>query len=264
MTELKLLWSEEFNAGSGLRPDSKTWNNQNGDGTEFGIPGWGNQEREFYIPAAATMDGESNLLIHAQRIEDQPDRPDTYYGKAEWTSARLATNDKVTFKYGRIEARVKVPTGVGSWPAVWMLGTDIHDNPWPACGEIDIIEARGCAPREVIGTVHGPGYCADNGRGTSIWLEADLSDDFHVFAIEWLPSGITWYLDGEKYFSTSPEDIAPLEWVFDHEFYLLINLAIGGGFAGPIEDSLMEADFVLDYIRHYSIDGVGEVKLFNQ
>jgi beta-glucanase (GH16 family) len=257
MTKLELLWSEEFDGAQGNSVNVTHWNFQEGDGTNFGIPGWGNQEHQYYLSSSAKLDGNSNLVIHARKQNESDTPLECYYGTAEWTSSRLATDNKVIFKYGRIEARVKVPTGVGTWPAFWMLGTDIAENPWPQCGEIDIMEARGCNPNELIGTLHGPGYFADKGHGTSIFKEKPLSDDFHVFTIDWLPTGFTWYLDGEKYFSATPEDLAPQEWVFDHEFYLLINLAIGGGFAGPIDPAITEADYVLDYIRHYSIDGVG-------
>ncbi|MEY2634681.1 MAG: hypothetical protein RIS75_621 [Actinomycetota bacterium] len=256
--KLELLWSQEFDSPQGASPDLTFWSYQIGDGTDYGIPGWGNQELEYYTDTQATMDGEGNLVLHA--VKNSQDAQDfmCYYGPAQWLSSRLATAGKLTFKYGRIEARIKAPTGGGSWPALWMLGTDIEQNPWPQCGEIDIIELRGNAPREVIGTVHGPDYFGDNGNGTSLWLDADVADEFHTFTIDWLPDSITWYFDGRKYFALTAADVAPKEWVFNHEFYLLLNLAVGGGFAGEVDPDLTSTQLVVDWIRHYSIDGVGE------
>jgi len=259
--DLKLLWSQEFDGAAGVEPDDQFWNYQNGDGTEFGIPGWGNQELEFYVPEAVRTDGESNLVISAKRVELNATPISCYYGNAEWVSARLSTQNKVTFQYGRLEARIKVPEGGGVWPALWLLGTDITSAPWPACGEIDLLEARGNFPREVIGTVHGPNYFAENGRGKSLWLDVDLADDFHTFTIDWLEDHITWYFDGDKYHEVFAADVEAHEWVFNHEFYLLLNLAIGGGFAGAVDPALNDATLTVDWIRHFSINGVGSSQI---
>lgn len=256
--KLQLLWSQEFDSALGTTPDMTYWSYQIGDGTEYGIPGWGNSELEYYTDTQATMDGQGNLVLHAVKTEPGDTDAQCYYGPAQWLSSRLATAGKLGFKYGRIEARIKAPTGGGSWPALWMLGSDIIANPWPQCGEIDIIELRGNAPREVIGTVHGPEYFGEEGNGTSLWLDVDVAEEFHTFTIDWLPDSITWYFDGEQYFSLTAAEVAPKEWVFNHDFYLLLNLAVGGGFAGEVDPHLTSAHLTIDWIRHYSIDGVGE------
>jgi beta-glucanase (GH16 family) len=138
-----------------------------------------------------------------------------------------------------------------------MLGTDLPTNPWPACGEIDIMEMRGDLPRRLYGTVHGPNYFGEHGKGRVWDQEIDLTDDFHTYAIDWLPGKISWFLDGEEFHEVSRADVAPDEWVFDHEFYLVMNLAMGGHFTSAIDPSLNSAEFRLDYVRHFSIDGVG-------
>ena len=255
----ELTWAEEFDLAPGAQPDPKVWNFDLGDGTAAGIPGWGNSEREYYLPEAAAFDGQSNLVVSATR---QPaDNPyGCYYGTpAEWTSAKLTTLNKLHFRYGRIEGRLQIPKGLGTWPAFWMLGSNIASVPWPQCGEIDIMEARGDLPTTLYGTVHGPEYFGDQGLGTTILTPAPMADDFHTFAIDWLPDEIRWYFDGELFHQTSASEAAPKEWVFNHDFYLVFNLAMGGHFTGPIDPALNSAEYKLDYIRHYSIDGVGEV-----
>jgi beta-glucanase (GH16 family) len=254
-----LTWAEEFDAGIGQQPSAQRWNSDLGDGCAHGIPGWGNNEREYYRAENGAHDGESNLLISARRMPtDNPYQ--CYYGTpAEWTSGKFTTFGKVHFRYGHIEARIKFPTGVGTWPAFWMLGTDLMDAGWPQCGEIDIAEGKGAEPSWLFGTLHGPGYCGDEGRGLVFDSGLALGDEFHTFAIDWLPGSIAWSLDGREYSRLTSADIAPNEWVFDHDFYIVVNLAMGGNFTGPIDDDLQSASMVLDFIRHYSIDGVGSV-----
>jgi beta-glucanase (GH16 family) len=263
---LKLNWSVEFDEAAGARPSASFFGNDIGDGVAAGIPGWGNSEREWYEADAATTDGSGNLVIRAERTKPETDseaaaREAYYGGPAEWTSAKLTTLDRLHFRYGRVEARVKAPSGSGTWPAFWMLGTDIREVPWPACGEIDIFEGRGDFQRRVYGTLHGPGYAGEHGRGLIFEAPEDNDSGFHTFAIDWLPGQICWSYDGQVFQTLSAKDLEPNEWVFDHDFYLILNLAMGGHFTGPIDPSLNEAEFVIDYIRHYSIDGVGETKL---
>lgn len=256
----QLLWAEEFDGAKGSAIDLATWNYNLGDGTEYGIPGWGNSEREYYVEEAAKLDGESNLVVTASRLP--ADNPySCYYGPAaEWQSAKLTTFKKVHFKYGRVEGRLRIPSGLGTWPAFWMLGTNIESVPWPSCGEIDIMEARGDLPTTLYGTVHGPGYFGDHGLGKTIETPTPLAEGFHTFAIDWLPGEITWFLDGVEYQRLSADQAKPNEWVFDHDFYLILNLAMGGHFTGPIDPDLNQAQYLLDYIRFFSIDGVGQVK----
>lgn len=259
--EYKLQWACEFEGPGGSRPDPATWNFDLGDGSQHGIPGWGNSEREYYMESAAELDGASNLVITASRLPaDNPH--EAYYGTpAEWSSAKLHTFGKVHFQYGRVEGRLWMPSGLGTWPAFWMLGTNIAEVSWPQCGEIDIAEARGDMPNTLFSTLHGPGYFGDHGLGRPISAPFELSGGYHTYTLDWLPGKIRWLLDGVECGRRSAPEAAPLEWVFDHEFYLIVNLAMGGHFTGPIDPELNEAVYKLDHIRHYSIDGVGTATL---
>ncbi|MEY4348102.1 MAG: hypothetical protein RIS43_521 [Actinomycetota bacterium] len=271
MTTYDIQWQQEFEFGSSDTNHFHDFTFDIGDGSAHGIPGWGNQEREYYIEAAAQVDDTSNLLINATRMpvitDDNPTGAPSdanpypaYYGTAaEWTSAKLTTFNKVAFLYGRMEARIKAPSGLGTWPAFWMLGTDIRHSTWPQCGEIDIMEGRGDMPSTLFGTLHGPGHFGDHGKGKVIDTGVNLSEDFHTYAVEWLPNQISWYFDDNLYAQNTAAEIAPLEWVYNKPFYLIVNLAMGGHFTGPIAPELTSAQMKIDYIRHSSIDGVGEV-----
>ena len=191
----KLVWSDEFNSNAGTAPDSSVWDREIGDGTVNGIPGWGNDELEYYTggTANAATDGQGNLQITAKQADGSLM---CYYGPCQYTSARLLTKNCFEVAYGRVEARVKVPQGSGLWPAFWMLGTDIDQVNWPQAGEIDIMENVGRVPNQVFGTLHGPGYSGGQSYGGIYDLGKPVSDDYHVFAIEWQPDNIVWSIDG--------------------------------------------------------------------
>ena len=259
MSQIKLLWSDEFDGNPDSSPRESYWNFDLGDGTSAGIPGWGNDEREWYLAEQARINGNSELVITAERNLTNDLYPAYYGGPAEWISSKLTTKDKVEIKYGLIEARVKVPTGAGTWPAFWMLGSNLQEVTWPNCGEIDIIEVRGRDPGNLVATLHGPGYSGEHGCGKEWRTPFSMNDDFHTFSIEWLPDSITWLFDGVPFSRKIKADVSPNEWVFDHPFYLITNLAMGGGFTGEIDPSLEKAELVIDYIRVSSINGVGEV-----
>ena len=259
MESKKLLWSDEFDGVVNSAPRADYWNFDIGDGSEVGIPGWGNQEREWYLPEQARINGESQLVITAERNLNSELYP-AYYGEpAEWVSSKLTTKDKVEVLYGLIEARVKIPTGAGTWPAFWMLGNNLVEDTWPICGEIDILEVRGRDPGNLVATLHGPGYFGEHGCGKEWRTPVSMNDDFHTFGIEWLPDSITWLFDGKPFSRKIKADVAPNEWVFDHPFYIITNLAMGGGFTGEIDPNLNKAEMLIEYIRVYSVDGVGEV-----
>jgi beta-glucanase (GH16 family) len=212
-----------------------------GDGTVNGIPGWGNSELEYYTGGTENVatDGQGNLVITTKA--DDGSRM-CYYGPCQYTSARLLTNKRFEVAYGRVEARIKVAQGAGLWPAFWMLGTNLDQVGWPQAGEIDIMEYVGRVPNQVFGTLHGPGYSGGQSYGAVYNLDAPVSDDFHVFAVEWQPDTITWFIDGIPYFTATPNDpfMQDKEWVFNHPFYLLMNVAVGGTLAvrsGPIPPS---------------------------
>lgn len=242
-----LVWSDEFNGSDGSAPDPSKWVLETGGG------GWGNQELEYYTgrPQNA-IQRDGNLVITA--LKEKYAGPDGV--TRDYTSARLKTQGKFAQAYGRFEARIKIPRGQGIWPAFWMLGEDIDKVGWPTCGEIDIMENIGKEPSTVHGTIHGPGYSGDNGIGDPYSLPASerFADDFHVFAVEWEPKAIRFYVDGHVYATRTPGDLPKqTNWVYDHPFFLLLNVAVGGSWPGnPDATSTYPQMMLVDYVRVYS------------
>jgi len=264
---LKLLWSDEFNGKKGTFPSSKTWS------AEIGGGGWGNSERQYYTNKSsnASMDGSGRLVITANRISNEySEQVGEVQGtedilnrcsECQFTSARLKTARKLSFQYGRIEARIKMPQGVGTWPAFWMLGGDLLDGvPWPECGEIDIMEFRGDISDQSTSAIHGPTTPQGSGLGARFLNVAPLSDDFHTYAIEWKKNSLTFIVDGRVTGTFSSADTGTRGWVYNQKFFLILNLAMGGTYAGEfIDPTLNQAQLRVDYIRFYSVNGVGKV-----
>ncbi|MEM7112807.1 MAG: carbohydrate binding domain-containing protein [Chloroflexota bacterium] len=250
-----MAWSDEFNEAEGTPPNPNIWTHEVGDGSLNSIIGWGNSESQFYTddPANASMDGEGNLVIRLLEEDTATTDKLCWYGPCEYTSARLISWHKAEFEYGRIEARVLVPDGDdGLWPAFWMLGTDIDEVGWPQTGEIDIMEYVSRIPTEIFGTIHGPGYAGGASYGNTYDFGVPVSDSYHTFTIDWSPDRIDWYVDGIHYHSAVPEDVAPNEWVYNHDFFLLLNMAIGGNFGGTIADGIpFPQEMKVDYVRVY-------------
>jgi beta-glucanase (GH16 family) len=247
----RLVWSDEFNDPAGRQPNPRNWTHEIGDGTANGIPGWGNNELEYYTDDAqnAATNGQGQLAITARQADGSLS---CYYGPCQFTSARLVSQHKAEFAYGRIESRIKVPAGAGLWPALWSLGTNIGDVGWPQTGEIDIMEFVGRVPNEIFGTIHGPGYSGGASFGGTHDFGAPVSDNFHTFAIEWQPDRIDWYVDGILYHSATPASVAPNQWVFNHPFFLILNMAIGGNFGGPLDPNVtFPQSMLVDYVRVY-------------
>lgn len=257
-----LLWNEDFSSYTSTKLNESIWNFDLGDGSQFGLTGWGNNEREFYTQDSIGVD--QDLVIQAERLPVDSGLQ-CYYGPAEWKSGKVHTAGKIGFKYGYLEIDAKMPSGVGTWPALWMLGKNIlHGVPWPHCGEIDILENTGSHPQRVQGTIHGPDYFGENGLTEIMDSNVELSAGFHKFGIEWRPELISWFYDGMCYNTikrSEIEDSGKL-WPFDQEFYLIINLAIGGWFAGEVDPKLQRASMAISSIKHYSVDGVGEVFIY--
>ncbi|MBM3720675.1 MAG: glycoside hydrolase family 16 protein [Actinobacteria bacterium] len=263
---LKLLWSQEFNGKKGSLPDKKVWSNEIGGG------GWGNSERQFYTNKSSniSMNGSGQLVITARRIsniygEQLSDETGTTEilnrcSECQFTSARIKTARKVSFMYGRIEARIKLPAGTGTWPAFWMLGGDLLDGvPWPECGEVDIMEYRGDYTDRSTSALHGPDTPPGSGLGSAYLHYGTLADTYHTFAIEWKKNSITFFVDDRPHGTYSSKDLNG-RWVFNQKFFLILNLAMGGTYAGEfIDPELMNAELKVDYIRFYSINGVGKV-----
>jgi beta-glucanase (GH16 family) len=179
---------------------------------------------------------------------------DSVSGK--YTSARLKTQGRFSQLYGRFEARIKIPQGQGIWPAFWLLGDDIDKVAWPACGEIDIMENIGKEPSLIHGTIHGPGYSGAAGIGSSFALAGDkpFADDFHLFAVEWEPKVIRFYVDDHLYATRTPADLPKeAKWVYDHPFFILLNVAVGGSWPGnPDTTSVFPQTMLVDYVRVYA------------
>ncbi len=221
-------------------PDPNLWGFEIGRGQN----GWGNNELQFYTDRSKNVTVKDGMLVITAEKES--------FSGAEYTSARLITKGKFQQTYGRFEARMKLPWGQGLWPAFWMLGSDIDTNPWPGAGEIDIMEFRGQNPSTLIGTVHGPGYSGGQSIGKSYVLKNGRFDtEFHIFGVEWGPKYINFYVDSVLYNQITPADV-PGEWVFDKPFYLLLNLAVGGGFVGsPNSETVFPQTLLIDYVRVY-------------
>ena len=246
----KLVWKDEFSGTNGSAVDASKWVSETGGG------GWGNNELEYYtkrLDNAYQQDG--NLVIKVLQEKYTGDDGVT----RNYTSARLKTLGKFSQTYGRFEARIKIPRGQGLWPAFWMLGTDIEKPGWPGCGEIDIMENIGKEPALVHGTIHGPGYSGGHGIGAPYALPAALpadqrfADDFHLFAVEWEANVIRFYVDDHLYATRTPADLPKgAKWVYDHPFFVLLNVAVGGDWPGsPDASSEFPQTMLVDYVRVY-------------
>ncbi len=234
----QLVWSDEFDGPAGALPDPGNWRFDVGTG-------WGNRQLEFDTkrPENVSTDGNGNLAIIA-REED--------YQGSRYTSGRINTLGFFDQAMGRFEARIKLPIGQGIWPAFWMLGSDFQQVGWPTCGEIDIMEYRGQEPRRLIGSLHGPGYSGGASvGGSTLYDGGGLNDGFHIYAIEWDEDGITWFLDDLAYQTKGIRSV-PGQWVFDHPFFIILNVAVGGNFVGsPDETTIFPQTMLVDYVRVY-------------
>jgi beta-glucanase (GH16 family) len=243
------VWRDEFDGPAGASFDRVKWV------ADTGGKGFGNKERQFYTTRRenVALDGKGHLVITA-RAEPASSAYECWYGKCLYTSARLKTQGLFSQRYGRVEARIRIPRGQGIWPAFWMLGSDIGSVGWPQSGEIDIMENIGREPAIVHGTLHGPGYSGDKSIGrTDTLSHGAYADDFHIFEIVWQPNEIRWFVDGREYHRMTPADLPPgTKWVFDHPFFLLLNLAVGGSWPGdPDASSTFPQEMVVDYVRTY-------------
>ena len=231
-----LVFADEFDTGGA--PDPAKW------GYELGYIR--NNEKQYYTSRAENVRAEGgNLLIEG--------RKEAYQGFG-YTSASINTRGRFEFLYGRVEVRAKLPAGVGTWPAVWMLGTNIAQVGWPTCGEIDILENVGFDPLRIHGSVHTAAYNHTIGtQKTASVTIANPADDFHVYAMEWFADHIDVFVDGQKYFTFRNEGTGARAWPFDKPQYLLVNLAIGGSWGGQkgIDDSRLPYRYLVDYVRIY-------------
>ncbi len=246
-----LTWSDEFDLANGSAVDGTKWAH------EVGGSGWGNNEREYYTDGTTnSVIRDGTLVITATR--DGASQYSCWYGTCEYTSARLNTKGKFTQTHGRLAARIKIPSGQGLWPAFWMLGDNIDtsEGQWPACGEIDIMENIGSEASIVHATIHGTGYSGSSGISASYTLSngARFQGDFHVFATEWETNNIRFYVDDTLYATRTPSDLpSGGVWAFEHPFYLLLNVAVGGDWPkSPDSTTVFPQTMTVDWVRVYA------------
>ncbi|MFY7871477.1 MAG: glycoside hydrolase family 16 protein [Limnohabitans sp.] len=243
-----LVWSDEFDGPKGGAPNPLHWGYDLGNQE---ANGWGNRELQYYTASRRNsfLDGKGQLVIKALR---ETGAGPCWNGRAcDYSSARLLSSGKVNFRYGKVEARIKVPAGQGLWAAFWSLGQDAL--PWPDVGEIDMMEVVGSKPMTAYGTVHGPGYSGAQGVGKPLDLPTPLADNFHVFTIIKRPNEIIWLLDGQPYHRLTPELLPRgTSWVFERDFFLILNLAVGGDWPGsPDATTAFPAQMLVDWVRIY-------------
>ena len=247
--EWKLVWSDEFNGIPGTGVDTDKWV------YEVAGHGFGNQELQY------TTDRTDNVYI-----AEDPDNPDNgflviqalkeKYQDKDYTSGRINTNGKYDFTYGRVEMRAKLPLAKGIGSAFWMLGSNYRDVGWPQCGEIDIMEYVAHYPDKIFGTIHGPGYSAGESIGAWHQHPEGFTDEFHTYAVEWEPGVIRWYFDDVMYVERSPVDLFGKEWTYDHEFFIILSLGVGGVWPGdPDETTVFPQKYIIDYVRVYQREG---------
>jgi beta-glucanase (GH16 family) len=249
LPQRNIVWSDEFNQPDNSLPDPTKWGYDTGGG------GWGNNELETYTTTNARILGGQLVIEADQSISG---------GKTNYTSARIKTEGKWSWAYGRMEARIKIPRGQGIWPAFWMLGTNIDAGVgWPTCGEIDIMENIGKTSDQGTdhGTIHGPqggnDYNGGQGVGNSYTLPggAALADAFHIYAMEWTPNQIKWFLDSTQFFTATPASLpSGATWVFTQPQFFILNVAVGGNWPGnPDATTVFPQQMIVDYVRVYQM-----------
>lgn len=250
-----LVWSDEFDGPAGSAPEAAYWD------YDVGGSGWGNDELQFYTarPENVSLDGDGNLVLTA--------RKEPYQGRA-YTSARLNTRGKFEQGLGRWEARIRVPSGMGIWPAFWLLGANFPQVGWPACGEIDVMEVRGQAPGVMNGTLHATGYSGGGALTEQYTCQVapgcasppctplcPFSEDFHVYAVEVEANRIRFEVDGNIYHEVRQDLLdTGTAWPFGKPFFLILNVAVGGNYVGaPDVTTVFPQEMRVDYVRYYRL-----------
>jgi beta-glucanase (GH16 family) len=227
-----LIWSEEFDVAGA--PNSSRWGYDIGTGSG----GWGNNELQYYtnrLDNAVVSNGTLKIIAKAEN-----------FSGSSYTSARLLTKDKFSFKYGKIEVRAKLPAGVGTWPAIWMLGNNISTVGWPACGEIDIMEHKGSQLNKIYGTLHYPGFSGGSAVGGTVTI-ANATTEFHKYSAIWSPAAIQFLVDDVPFYNFANSVSLP----FNQNFFVILNLAMGGNFGGSVDPAFSTATMEVDYVRVY-------------
>lgn len=226
-----LVWADEFEI-TGM-PSPVNWTFETGAG------GWGNNELQYYTNRSQNATVSGGVLKITAMKEN--------YNGAAYTSARMVTRDKFDFKYGRVEVRAKLPTGGGTWPAIWALGADFATVGWPACGEIDIMEHVGNQQNKIHGTLHYPGRSGGNPVSSSITIP-NVSSEFHIYTLDWSATSIKMYVDNQLFFNEPNSTALP----FNKDFFLIVNVAMGGNFGGTVDPAFTSSSMEIDYIRVFS------------
>jgi beta-glucanase (GH16 family) len=236
------VWRDDFDGVAQSGPDETHWNvdiRPSGQNMELDYDT--NERKNSFL------DGNGNLVLQA--IKEQYVDADGLQSAQPFTSARLNTQGKVEQLYGRFEARIKLPPGgQGVWPAFWLLGNDVENAGWPECGEVDILEWRGSYPSSIVSSLHGPGYAGGNSYHDHYDLSGSYSDDFHTFTFEWTPFAVRWLVDGNAFYVKTPQGVKG-RWAYDHPFFIILNLAIGGIFDGnPPASTVFPQQMLIDYV----------------
>ena len=237
--EFNLIWEDQFN---GTEIDTKKWEFQIGDGSDYGIYGWGNNEKQYYRKENANI---VNGILKIKAIKEE-------FQNYKYTSARMRTKGKADFKYGKIEAKIKMSNSKGLWHAFWLLPSNPSKS-WPMSGEIDVMEYVGNSPDEILNTLH----FADNfDNHQFLGSQTTLKDDkqFHLYTIEWDENNIIWYFDEVETFRITRSDPSISNtWPFDEEFHIILNTAVGGNLGGLIEvNALTTPKYMeVDYVKVY-------------
>lgn len=227
---LSLIWSDEFDTPGA--PDPARW------GYDIGAGGWGNNELQYYtnrLENASVSNGTLKIVLKAES-----------FSGSSYTSARILSKGKFSFKYGKVEARAKLPAGGGTWPAIWMLGDNFNTVGWPACGEIDIMEHVGNQLNKIFGTLHHPGHSGGNADG-GFTMISNATTEFHRYGMEWTPASIKFSVDDVVYFTFPNNSSLP----FNQPFFFIMNIAMGGNFGGAVDPAFTSGTMEIDYIRVY-------------
>lgn len=228
---LSLLWSEEFNTPGA--PDPSKW------GYDLGAGGWGNNELQYYTNRPENVivsNGTLKIMLKKETFSGSP-----------YTSARILTKDKFSFRYGKIEIMAKLPSGGGTWPAIWMLGSNFASAGWPACGEIDIMEHVGNQQNKIHSTLHHPGHSGGNGDGSSVMIP-NVSTQFHKYSLEWSATTLKFMVDDVPFFTFPNTPALP----FNQNFFIILNIAMGGNFGGAVDPAFLSGTMEIDYIKVYN------------
>jgi beta-glucanase (GH16 family) len=244
------VWGDEFDGAAGSPVDDTKWAYDTGDGCSQNICGWGNNEKEYYTTAAdnISLNGNGQLVIVAHPTTGVT----CYYGACRYTSAKITTRGKMVASPGRVEARIKLPTGQGLWPAFWLLGSTCPQTPWPDCGELDIMENKGSQPTTTSSAVHGPGYSGQTPFAHANVLSAgSVADNFHTYAVQWDSTHVFFFVDDALHYQVTRGGVEQYgRSILGYSFIVILDLAVGGHFDGdPASDAIFPATMTVDYVR---------------